>query len=151
MQKSLQIFVEQLSSIRSGGIAPAVIDTIRVNNQPISHIASTVREGNRIAVIPWDRTILPDIDEALKKAGFNSYIFSKTMVVIGTSTITTVDEINKVKSRIAKLAEEARVAIRNIRQKARKKEDMDADEIQAITDEFIIQIDELTKTKLDSF
>jgi ribosome recycling factor len=153
MQKSLSYLTEQLDAIRAGFISPAattfIVDSIRVNNQPISHIATTIRDQNRITVIPWDSSLLQEIDSTLKKHGFNSYIFSKTSVVVSTSSLVTAEEVEKVRSRIKNLGEETKIAIRKIRQKARKIEGKEKDkEIQSITDDFIKSVDVLVENKV---
>jgi ribosome recycling factor len=151
MQKSLNHFKNQLVSIRSGGVSPSVIDTVRVCGQPIGYIASTKRDGNRIAVTPYDTSILHEVESALKKAGFNSYVFSKTTVVVSTSAILTAEEREKTFAQIRRISEETKVTIRNIRKKARQELGKDFDkQIQNETDKFIKEVDELTKVKLNT-
>lgn len=159
MDKSVHHFGDQLAAIRSGTITPGVIDSVRVNYHgqtiDISHLATTIRESGRIKVQPYDPSCLGEVDDALKKEGFNSYIFSKTEIVVPLAAVQTQAEREKVENRINKLAEEARIAIRNIRQKFRKgldKEELKESDkpLQKLTDDFIKEVDKMTKLKLAS-
>ena len=86
MAKVIEFFQDQIKNIRFGRISTSLIDTVRVEcyeqKLPLQQIAWTVAEKNRISVTPYDPQLLGAIDRALKKDGFNSYIFSKTQVVI---------------------------------------------------------------------
>jgi ribosome recycling factor len=159
MDKSLRHFQDQLTAIRWGSITPSVIDSVRVcyhgQPTPIGHLAHTMRDDNRIAVKPFDPQLLGDIDRSLKAAGFHSYIYSKTTVVVNTPKVHNQAERDQVIAHVRKLAEEARVAIRNIRRKIRQKVSkgdmplMDKP-LQAKTDEYIATIDRLVEVKVAS-
>lgn len=165
MDKSVQRLSEQFTAIRSGAITPGVIDSVRVNYHgqqiDIAHLATTSRDQGRIAVHPYDPGCLHEIDAALKKEGFNSHIFSKTTLVVQTGAIQTTAEREKVLNRISKLAEEAKIAIRNIRRKARQSLSNDASlsinelkkgdkQLQDLTDASIASVDKLVKEKVGS-
>src|SRR4051812_15835858 len=86
MARTVDLFAEQLVGIRSGVISPGVIDTVRVEYHgtrvPVSHIAMTASDQRRVMVQAYDPQMLGTIDKALKQAGFNAYLFSKTQVVV---------------------------------------------------------------------
>lgn len=128
MEKTINVFVDQLTGIHCGVISPGVIDTVKVDcydqKMPIKCIALTSCDGNRISVQPYDSTLLGTIDKALKQVGFNSYIFSKTQVVVTFSSMSGAER-EKVRNHVSKLAEDARIAIRNCRKKARQTHDKD--------------------------
>lgn len=165
MDKTINVLVDQLTGIHYGVISPGVIDTVRVDcyNQkmPIKCIAQTSCDQNRVSVTPYDTTLLGSIDKALKQAGFNSYIFSKTQVVVTFSTLSGAER-EKVKDHIRKLAEDARVAIRNCRKKARQAHEKDfkyrrvsndttekfEKSLQQLTDQKIEEIDGILTRKL---
>jgi ribosome recycling factor len=158
MDRSVNFFADQLIGIRSGVISPGVIDTVRVEYHgtrvPISHVAMTASDQRRVMVQPYDPQMLGTIDQALKQAGFNAYISSKTQVVISFSALSG-EQRARVIAHVGRLAEEAKVAVRNIRRKARQKltreELMEAEgALQQMTDEAIERIEELKQSKLRS-
>ena len=167
MEKTVSMYSERLS-VRCDVLSPSVIETVRVEcyeqTMPIQHIAQVGCSGQRIVVEPYDTTLLGAIDTALKKAGFNSYIFSKTQVVVPYSAMSGADR-DKIRIQITRLGEEARVAIRNIRKKLRQTalqkmgwQRVPQDEIekfekqlQQTTDAKIEEIDSLVKAKLSNF
>jgi ribosome recycling factor len=158
MTKAVEFFEDQIRSIRFGCITTGLIDTVRVEcyeqKMPIKQIAWTTSEKNRISVAPYDPQLLGAIDRALKKEGFNSYVFSKTQVVVNLPPMSGEDRI-KVASQVSKLGEEAKISIRNIRKKFRqallKEEIQESDKaLQALTDSKITEIDMLVEFKIES-
>src|SRR5262249_27044496 len=116
MDKAVGFFADQLVGIRSGVISPGVIDTVRAEYHeakvPISHIAVTACDQSRVMVQPYDRQMLGTVQKALKQAGFNAYIFSRTQVVISFSALSG-EQRAKVIAHVSRLAEEAKVSVRN--------------------------------------
>lgn len=150
MQKPVDYLSDRLNAIYLSGVSPGVIDSVRVNGRHISSFASTHQDRGRIVVRPWDETPLSELDAAIRKAGFDSYVFSKETVVVSSAPILTFEEREKVRTQVRKLGEEARVAVRAVRQKARKEMGKDADKhVQTVTDEFIGMIDRMVEAKLE--
>ena len=154
MTKAVAFFKEQLSGIRYGDISTGLIDTIRIDayeqKLPLKQLAWTTAEKSRILIAPYDVSLLGAIDRSLKSEGFNSYIFSKTQVVINCPPRSGEDK-ERVIVQINKMAEEARIVIRNIRKKVRQKSEDDIDNsLQKLTDEKINQINLLVKNKIES-
>lgn len=145
MAKVVEYFAEQLKTIQYGTISPGIIDTVRVNTVPIKHLGWTTSDSKRVIVQPHDPQMLGAIDAALKQAGFNSYVFSKTQVVVSVSALSG-EQREKVKLQIGRLAEEARVAVRNVRRKHRTKDNDKP--LQQLTDKAIGQIDTLASNKV---
>jgi ribosome recycling factor len=160
MQKTVDHFAEQLMGIRYGIPTCGLIDTIKVDYHgqmtPIKHMAQTTPQAGKIAVIPYDPTVLGAVDKALKAAGFNSYVFSKTTVAINLPKFAGGADRDRVIAQVRKLEEEAKVAIRNIRKKVRQElaslpEDelkRAEKELQASTDSYISQIAALAAKKI---
>jgi hypothetical protein len=99
---------------------------------------------------PYDTALLGAIDKAIKAKGFNSYVFSKTQVVVNSPPRSGQDR-ERVVAQINKLAEEARVVIRNIRKKTRQKAEEDIDKpLQKLTDEKIKEINNLADYKVSN-
>jgi ribosome recycling factor len=152
MQKSVQYFLDQLQSIRHGFISVGLIDTVRVPYQgqkvPISQISYSMPKNNQICITPHNPSLIGAIVDSLKEAGFNAYPFSKTSVVVSCPRPNS-EQTEKIIAQIKKLAEEARIAIRSIRKKARQQsKDLDKP-LQVLTDQFIDKIDLLMQAKID--
>lgn len=149
MQKAIEFFNDQISNIRYADIGTSLIDSIRVdvNNQkiPIKQLGWTTLEKRRIFITAYDASTLGSINKSLSNEGFSSYIFSKGQIVVDIP-IRSGEDKERVIKQINKLAEEARVSIRNIRKKFR-----DEANIQELTDASIAKINSLTKCKIDSF
>jgi ribosome recycling factor len=151
MDKAVEFFRDQMRGIRGGEISSGLIDTIRVEayeqRLPLKQLAWTIPDKNRILVTPYDASLLGAIDKAIKSEGFNSYVFSKTQVVVNCPPVCVQDK-DRVIAQINKLAEEARVVVRNIRKKTRQKAEDNIDKpLQQLTDEKIKEINDLAEYK----
>ena len=80
------------------------------------------------------------IEDVLKKQGFNAYKFSKTTVVVNIP-LPCGENRHKVAAQAKKIGEEAKVAVRNIRKKFRKKDKDNEKQLQTMTDAAIKEID----------
>lgn len=158
MRRAVEFLTKQLRGIRYGEIGTGLIDTIRVESYgqllPINQLAWTAPQNGRILITPHDPQLVGSIDKVLKKEGFNSYVFSKTQVVVNIPPKSGEDKV-KVVAQINKIAEEAKVSIRNIRKKVRQntdKTDLKSvdKELQKLTDDIIAEIELLVKNKIQS-
>jgi len=154
MDKSVQYFADQMLGIRWGIVTAGLLDTVRVPKDgqlvPVKHLAHTRPDQGRILVTPFDLTTMGMVEKALKQAGFNAYTFSKTAIVVGVPKPNS-EEKERVVGHVKRLTEEAKVAIRNVRKKARQKLDRDDDkELQKLTDNYIAEVDRLAQNKIDS-
>lgn len=166
MEKSLKNFKEELSHIRTGRASIALLEAIKVDcygtKMPIPQIATVnVVEGKMLVIQPWDINLVKEIEKAIQKSdlGINPTSDGKTIkLIIPPLTEERRKELIKVAS---KLAEEARIAIRNIRRDvlekfktAKKKGEISEDDylqlekkIQKLTDEYIEKINTALKEK----
>jgi ribosome recycling factor len=151
MQKTIDSLENQLVGIRLGTITPSVIDTVKVIYEgqptPIVHVAYAERKGNGISVTPYEPQLVNAINKALQGSGFNSYVFSKTSVMVSCPPPSGEEKL-KIIAYVAKLGEESKIAVRNIRKKHRqtltKDEIKEQDKsLQKTTDEMISKIDSL--------
>ncbi len=155
MKKSVDAFYEQVKGLRYGTVTPSLVDTVKVKvygqQTPIRHLAATSKIDSGVSVVPYDSSLVGQVSNALKSAGFNAYTFSKTTVMVSVPPPSG-EEKERVKKRIRELGEDAKVSIRNIRKKAKKEigESLSLTTLQAITDEYIGEIDELVKHKSES-
>jgi ribosome recycling factor len=166
MEKSVIAFKKELSKIRTGRASLAILDGIFVDaygsSMPLNQVGSiTIPESRMIVIQPWDPQMLPAIEKAILKSdiGLNP-IGDGKVIRLNIPQLTEERRKDLVKS-VRKIAEEFRVAIRNIRREAievlkKQKKDKEIsedelfkfqDETQSETDSFIKQIDEVTANK----
>lgn len=156
MDKAVDFFYDQLRGIRWGVITPGLLDSVRIPHDgqkvPLQHLAWTSPNKGQISVTPYDPKHVGLIANALKAEGFNAYPFSKTAVVVSLPQRSGEDR-EKVITHIKKLAEEARVAIRNIRKKTRQKvkevDEID-EELQNLTNQAIGNIDKFAEAWINN-
>ncbi len=166
MDKALKIFKEELSHIRTSRASIALLESIKVDcygtKMSIPQIATVnVIEGKMLVIQPWDPNLLKEIEKAIQKSdlGLTPTSDGKSIkLVLPPLTEERRKELLKV---VGKLAEEARVAVRNIRRDvlekfkaAKKNKEISEDdynrlekEVQKITDEFIKKIDQTLAEK----
>lgn len=166
MEKSVIAFKKELSKIRTGRASLAILDGIMVDaygsTMPLNQVGSiTIPESRMIVIQPWDPQMLPAIEKAILKSdiGLNP-IGDGKVIRLNIPQLTEERRRDLVKS-VRKIAEEFRVAIRNIRREAievlkKQKKDKEIsedelfkfqDETQSETDLYIKQIDEVTANK----
>jgi len=145
MRKTVDLLESQLFGMRDN-INDDLIATIKVNYNhqptPLQHLSLVSQRDRRVSIVPYDPSLIGAIEEELKKQGFNAYKFSKTTVVVNIP-LPDGESRKKVDSQIKKLGEEAKISIRNIRKKFRKKDKDHDKELQAITDAAIKEIEDL--------
>ncbi len=166
MEKSLKNFKDELSHIRTSRASVSLLETIKVEcygtKMPIPQIATVnVVEGKMLVIQPWDINLIKEIEKAIQKSdlGINPTNDGKTIrLVMPPLTEERRKELIKVAGR---LAEDTRIAIRNIRRDvldkfktAKKKGEISEDDyiqlekkVQKLTDEYIKKIEEALKEK----
>lgn len=128
MQKAVDVLKRSLSGIRTGRANPGLVDSLKVDAYgspaPLKTLASvSAPEPSQILIRPFDPSTLKDIEKAIlaSELGFNPQNDGK-VVRINVPPLST-EVRRKMVSRIKELAEEAKVAIRNIRRDANKSAD----------------------------
>ena len=166
MDKSIEAFSKELSSLRTGRANAAMLDIVRVDvygqQMPINQIGSiTTPEPRMINIQVWDQNNVPLVDAAIKKSevGLNPQIDGQLVRL-------PIPELNEerrteLKKMIKSMGEKCKVSIRNIRRDANddlkkllKNKDISEDEeknyekiIQNFTDKNIKNIDEKVLSK----
>jgi len=166
MDKAIEVFSKELSSLRTGRANAAMLDLIKVDvygqQMPINQVASiTTPEPRMINISVWDLNNVPLIDAAIKKSdlGLNPQIDGQLIRL-------PVPELNEerrteLKKIIKSVGEKCKVSIRNIRREANedlkkllKSKDIGEDEekthekkVQIITDDHIKSVDEKVSSK----
>lgn len=162
MNKTIDSFKGELSTVRAGRANPNMLDRVMVDYwgtpTPINQTSGiSVVEGRQLVIKPYDRSILKDIEHAIFEANLGLTPQNDGEIIRITVPPLTEDRRKEYVKQVKKYAEDAKVAIRNIRrssnddaQKADLPEDQEKqakDMIQKLTDEFVKKIDQLTKEK----
>ena len=166
MKKTTEVLGSQFDSVRAGRANPAVLDKLRVEYYgtptPINQIASIATPDPRsLAIQPWDAACLKMIEKAILESdlGINPNNDGKVIRLIFPQL--TEDRRKELIKQVKKYAEEAKVAIRNIRRDAmedykeqKKKSEITEDDLkdiekdmQKITDDYVKEIDNIAAKK----
>jgi ribosome recycling factor len=156
MQKTVHHLAEQLAGIRTGTISMGFIETVRVECQgssvPIWHLGVIKQQGDRILVTPFDKGDVPSVVRALNEARLNAYALNPSTVSVSVPPISG-DQRVEIARHLKKLDEEVKVAIRAIRQEARKRIEVSGRGshrgVQEATDTAVAEIDRLVKAKIE--
>ena len=166
MDGALEVMRREFSGLRTGRASPNLLDAIIVNaydsEMPLNQLASVnVPEARLLSVQVWDKSMVKAVEKAILNAnlGLNPTADGQTVRV-------PIPELNEERreelSRVAaKYAEQARIAVRNVRRdgmdtlkRMEKNGDLSqddqhlwGDEIQSITDEHIGKIDDTLAAK----
>ena len=124
MQKTVRHLAEQLAGIRTGTISIGFIETVRVDQQgssvPIRHLGVIKQQGDRILVTPFDKAVVPALVRALNEARLNAYALNPSTVSVSVPPLSG-EQRGEIARHVKRLGEDAKVAIRAIRQEARKR------------------------------
>ncbi|OLC12389.1 MAG: ribosome recycling factor [Candidatus Rokubacteria bacterium 13_1_40CM_69_27] len=166
MNAALDTLGREFASVRTGRASTGLLDTIRVDYYgtptPVTQMASvSVPDARTLAIQPWEASQLGAIEKAIMKSdlGLTPVNDGKTIRLVMPPL--TEERRKQLAKTVHKLAEDGRVAIRNIRREANDKlkamsrdkkvsEDEERrghDQIQKTTDKFIVKVDELLKKK----
>ena len=166
MDKAIEVFIKELSSLRTGRANAAMLDLVKVDvygqQMPINQVGSiTTPEPRMINIQVWDVSNVTLIDAAIKKSdlGLNPQIDGQLVRL-------PVPELNEerrteLKKLIKSIGEKCKVSIRNIRREANeelkkllKSKEIGEDEeksseknVQTITDDHIKAVDEKVSLK----
>jgi ribosome recycling factor len=156
MEKVARHFAEQIRGIRSGTISIGLIQTIRIDCQgqsvPISRLGAVKSQGDRILITPFDRANVPRIVKALTESRLGAYALNPTTVCVSIPPMS-VQQREETVRHVKKLGEDAKIAIRTIRQQARKQIEASGRgsqrAVQEATDAAIGKIEELVTAKVN--
>jgi len=166
MDKAIEVFSKELSSLRTGRANAAMLDLIKVDvygqQMPINQIGSiTTPEPRMINIQIWDTNNVPLVDAAIKKSdlGLNPQIDGQLIRL-------PIPELNEerrteLKKLIKSIGEKCKVSIRNIRREANEElkkllkskeigedqEKINEKKVQTITDEHIKSVDDKVSSK----
>ena len=165
-EKSVEHLKSTMLGVRTGRAHPALVEEIKVDYfgtpTPIKNMGSVnVPEARQIVITPWDKTAMKAIEKAIQSSSLGI-----TPQNDGSSIRLNLPELTQqrrveLKKMVNKMAEEGRVAVRNIRRdavdyvkKAQKKGELTEDDqkkaekdIQDLTDKHVKKIDEMCAKK----
>jgi ribosome recycling factor len=164
--KSIDVFKDELKKMRTGRATVALIEDIKVdyynNLTPLKQVATlTTPDATTILVNPWDKGLIKNIEKAIVSSGLGFGVSTDGNVVRVTIPPLTEERKKEIVKLLHSKAEEAKVAIRNVRHKyleevrdAKKEAHISEDlekkyeqEIDKITHEYLDKIEKLMKEK----
>lgn len=158
MKKALSNLETSLTSIRTGRANAAILDHVTFeyygSPTPINQVASIqIVEGRQLVIKPYDKSTLKDIERALSTSDTGLVPQSDGECIRLNVPALTEDRRKELSKSAAKMGEDAKIAVRNIRRDAndiaKKDKELTEDskkeaqeKIQKLTDEFIKKIDQ---------
>ncbi len=166
MQKSVESLEHAFAKIRTGRASPAILDSIMVSyygsDTPLRQVANvTVEDSRTLALTVFDKSMIQAVEKAIMTSdlGLNPAT-AGTTILVPMPALT--EETRKCYTKQARQeAENARVAVRNIRRDAlaqlkdlvKEKEISEdeerraADEVQKLTDKFVAEVEKALEGK----
>lgn len=166
MKKTVTALDGEFATVRAGKASAAVLDKIRVDYcgslMPINQVAEIkIPEPRMLVIQPWDPSLLKEIDKAINASDLGITPQNDGKVIRLAFPQPTEERRKELTKNVDKYAEEAKVALRNIRREAndkckdmKKKNEMTEDEqkssekdIQTLTDRYIKAVDDSAAKK----
>jgi len=166
MEGAIDALKKEFGSVRTGRASLSLLDGIMVDYYgtltPLQQLASlSVPESRQIAIQPWEQRIIPEIEKAIMKSDLGLTPSNDGKFIRINIPPLTEERRKQLVKVVRKRAEEAKVAIRNIRrdtneelkklEKEKHLSEDDAkkshDEIQKLTDSYITKVEEVLKHK----
>ena len=166
MQAAVDVLAREFAGVRTGRANAALLDGVRVEAYgvltPINQMASvSVPDPRTIVIQPWDASQMKEIEKGILKSDLGLTPSNDGKVIRLTMPTLTEERRKQLAKTVGKFAEDARVAIRNVRREANDKlkalakdkkvsEDEERrghDQIQKATDRFTARVEELAKKK----
>lgn len=157
MEKAVEVFKDKLRGMRTGRASPSLVDSITVDyygaTSPLKNIANiSAPEPDLLVIKPFDPSSLGTIEKAIQKSDVGVNPQNDGKVLRLKLPPLSQDRRKQLVARAKDIAEEARIAIRNVRRDANKHADglekgggLSEDDIKRLKDE----IQEFTKKHED--
>ena len=166
MQGALDALAREFAGVRTGRASTALLEGVRVDYYdtptPLHQVASvSVPDARTLMIQPWDQSVLTKIERAIQKSDLGLTPVNDGKVIRLAIPPLNEERRKQLAKSVGKLAEEARVAIRNVRREAKEKvkallkdKELSEDderrseaELQKLTDRSTQKVDELLKKK----
>lgn len=157
MGKAIEALENNLSVLRTGRANPGILKKVMVDyygsTMPIDQVASiTTPDARTLVITPWDRGALNPIERAIRDSDLGLNPNNKGDTIFISLPMLTEERRKDLVKNARNYAEDARIAIRNIRKQAldevKKLEGISSDdikrgeaEVQKLTDEFVARVD----------
>lgn len=168
MREKVEKYRKELTSLRTGRANPQLLDNVYVeyygSKVPLKQVAAiSVSQARTLEVRPWDLSVIDAVETELKKMDLGTAPVKDDKAIRINLPAMNQDQREKMGRIIRKMGEEAKINIRNERRraldslkKAQKKGEISEDElvrhereVQKATDNFVREIDSVTKAKED--
>lgn len=166
MEKTIALLEDQLKGVRTGRANTGLVDSIRVSYYgsptPLKQMANlSTPEPQQILIRPFDPSVVGDIVKAIQASDLGLTPVSDGKAVRLNVPALSVEQRKKLVNRVKELAEEARIALRNIRRDANKQAEAEQsdklltedelesckEEIQALIKRFEGKVNEIAEKK----
>jgi len=166
MHASIEALKKKFGAVRTGRASLSLFDGLTVDYYgtptPVQQVASlSIPESRQILIQPWEHKIIPEIEKAIMKSDLGLTPMNDGKLIRINIPSLTEERRKQLVKVVRKEAEDAKVAVRNIRRdineelKRLEKEEhisedevkKEHDEVQKITDSFIKKVDELLDHK----
>jgi len=166
MQKPVDVFKKELTTIRTGRATPALLDRIQVDAygqmMPINQVANvSVPDARTLLIQPWDKTLLGAVEKAILKSDIGIHPVNDGNAIRLAIPALTEERRKDLVKVVKKKAEEGKVSLRNIRRdfndelkKLEKAGTASEDEVrttqdkgQKLTDRYIKDFDDISRHK----
>ncbi|OZM58603.1 ribosome recycling factor [Lottiidibacillus patelloidae] len=166
MEKAIQSLKREFTTIRTGRANPAILDKITVDYYgaptPLNQLATiSVPEARLLVIQPFDKSVIADIEKQIQKSDLGLTPANDGNVIRIAIPALTEERRKELVKVVKKYAEDAKIAIRNIRRDANdslKKAEKDgeitedelrrqSDDVQKLTDKQISEVDAVTENK----
>ena len=166
MDKTMEVLQESFGSVRAGRANARVLDRIEVEyygvETPVGQVGTISPPDPRTLVIqPWDSSLLKKIEKAIQTSDLGINPQNDGRVIRLVFPQLTEERRKDLTKQVRKYAEEAKVAVRNLRRdgmdalkNAKKKNEITEDDqkkgekdLQTLTDKYIKKIDEACEAK----
>lgn len=162
MVKSIDSLRDRLTNIRAGRANPAMLDGVKVEyygaETPLNNIANiSVPEARKLQIKPFDKNALSDIEKAIYESDLGFTPNNNGECIFITIPELTEDRRKEFVKQAKKLGEEAKIALRNIRQDANndiKRLELNEDEekygqneVQELINKYNKQVDDIIDEK----
>ncbi len=163
MNKALNHVAHELAKIRAGKANPGMLDGIQVSYygvmSPLSQISSiTAPEARTLFIKPWEKGMIQEIEKAIMVANIGLTPQNDGQQIIINIPMLTEERRKQLVKQASHECEHGKVSVRSIRKETNEQlkkikgvseDDVKnaEDEVQRLTDDFIIRIDALLKKK----
>ncbi|MBR6216119.1 MAG: ribosome recycling factor [Spirochaetaceae bacterium] len=166
MEKTINALKDEFNTIRTGRASAALFDKVRVDyygeKTPLSQVANiAIPEARMVVITPWDKSLIGEIEKAIQRSELGLNPSNDGKVIRIAIPPLTADRRKELVKQAKTIAENSRVAIRNIRRDGNdelKKQQKDGsitedelktteDSLQKTTDKFISEINKIFEDK----